>query len=582
MMRSDDVVRVRRIGASGKVSGEQVHALIERGAALGADDPDKAVELFNEALMAAKKRSSKRDIALCCQHLARSLSAQGDLRRAYHYAKQGIKLCKGMRDSSAIEADLCFDLGNLHRAREEYAEAVVSLTKAKFLAIREENLNLAARALGTIGDVYRVIGDYLSAVDALSEAIRLSEKVGDKRATGVAYNNMAIVYCDVFDWERGLEMYSRSQEAYRAAGDRLGEAIALANIGYTFKMTGESARGVEPLLRALEITEELNAKEHESRFRVSLCQVYSDLDQFDAALEQAHIGLQLLGSGKNSIALARVLFSIGQVYARLDRLDEALEHLYKALDAMGPTSAPTLEHGICEWIAMTYEEKKEPTLALEFYKRCTRLRFQIDNLKTQRAIVMAEVKARTESMMTENEQYRQQVKRLEGEVEQLEGEVEQLAGEMEEKSKVLTTMELRLARKEELITDLKKRIRGGGMSHDSDARKLLETLVDLLRSDDSEDAGWDAFERRFQEMHPGMLHELSQRYPSLTPTELRVCSLLRMNLISKDIAGILNTSVHTVNTHRRNLRAKLGIDSKTNLTALLMSIGETRRVRGNA
>jgi tetratricopeptide (TPR) repeat protein len=521
-------------------------------------------------------------MTLCYQHLAAMLIAAGDPRQAHYYARQGVKLCKGMRDSAAVEAELRYSLGLIHRAREEHAEAIVSLTQAQVLALQEGNVSLAARALCTTGDIYRIIGDYMNAVEVLSEGVRLSEEIGDRKAIGAAYNNIAIVYCDVFDWERGLEMYGRSHEAYKSAGDRLGEAIALANIGYTFKMMGAFAKGVEPLLQALSITEELNDREHQARFRVSLAQVYSHLDQFDLALDHAYRALEFFGTRKNSVSCAQVLFVIGLTFARLDRLDEALEYLYKALEALGSASAPTLEHGICEWIAMTYEERKEPDLALEFYKRCTRLRFQIDSMKTQRALVMAEVKAKTERTMVENEQYRQQVKRLEGEVEQLEGEVEQLEGEVEQKAHVLTTMELRLARKDELIGDLKKKILDAGKSRNPNARKLLETLVDLLRSDEGDDTGWEAFERRFQEMHPGLLHELSQRYPSLTPMELRVCSLLRMNLISKDIAGILNTSVHTVNTHRRNLRAKLGLDSKTNLTALLMSMGEAKRGRGSA
>lgn len=50
----------------------------------------------------------------------------------------------------------------------------------------------------------------------------------------------------------------------------------------------------------------------------------------------------------------------------------------------------------------------------------------------------------------------------------------------------------------------------------------------------------------------------------LTPTEIHICSLLREKMSSKKIAEILNISSVTVDRHKNNIRAKLGIKGRKN------------------
>ena len=94
---------------------------------------------------------------------------------------------------------------------------------------------------------------------------------------------------------------------------------------------------------------------------------------------------------------------------------------------------------------------------------------------------------------------------------------------------------------------------------------LLTKVEEMMRSEND----WQAFERHFHHLHQGFIHNLAEQYPTLTPTELKVCSLLRMNCSTKDIAGILCISRHTVDGHRATIRRKLGLSSEENLTAFL-------------
>ena len=45
----------------------------------------------------------------------------------------------------------------------------------------------------------------------------------------------------------------------------------------------------------------------------------------------------------------------------------------------------------------------------------------------------------------------------------------------------------------------------------------------------------------------------------LSPTELKVCQFVQAGNTTKDIAETLGLSVDTIQTHRKNIRKKLGI-----------------------
>jgi len=66
---------------------------------------------------------------------------------------------------------------------------------------------------------------------------------------------------------------------------------------------------------------------------------------------------------------------------------------------------------------------------------------------------------------------------------------------------------------------------------------------------------------------------LSASYLHFTPTELQVASLVKHGKTTKDIAILLNLSPQTIESHRKNIRAKIGIkNKKANLRMHLLSI----------
>ena len=71
---------------------------------------------------------------------------------------------------------------------------------------------------------------------------------------------------------------------------------------------------------------------------------------------------------------------------------------------------------------------------------------------------------------------------------------------------------------------------------------------------------------------PYMLN-LSATYKNLTPQQIQIANLIRQGKNTKDIAELLCVSVHTIGTHRNNIRKKLKLrNSKVNLRSRLLSL----------
>ncbi len=98
----------------------------------------------------------------------------------------------------------------------------------------------------------------------------------------------------------------------------------------------------------------------------------------------------------------------------------------------------------------------------------------------------------------------------------------------------------------------------------------LKTAVGL---DQKQAAYITVMKNTLNDIISGFTRSLSSRQYCLTPTELQVASLIRQGKPTKDIAAFMNLSGKTIETHRRNIRGKIGIkNQKVNLRTHLLTM----------
>ena len=162
----------------------------------------------------------------------------------------------------------------------------------------------------------------------------------------------------------------------------------------------------------------------------------------------------------------------------------------------------------------------------------------------QRNKLIAEHNLKMEIQHLENEQELMKVKNLE------------LIQNVDEKNKELAVSNLDLIRKNELLKLIKADIKKNKDTPNlSKFRSLLSEFNENISSRDS----WDSFKKSFDSIDNDFLKRLHTVHPALSPSDLKLCAYLRLNLSSKEIAPILNISVRSVEIKRYRLRKKLSL-----------------------
>jgi DNA-binding CsgD family transcriptional regulator len=102
--------------------------------------------------------------------------------------------------------------------------------------------------------------------------------------------------------------------------------------------------------------------------------------------------------------------------------------------------------------------------------------------------------------------------------------------------------------------------------------KYYDALVQKIDDNIANQDEWKVFEANFERAHEQFVKNLKENHKDLTPSDLRLCAFLRMNLSSKEIAPLLGISVRGVENHRYRLRKKLNLDLDCNLTDFIIQL----------
>ena len=144
---------------------------------------------------------------------------------------------------------------------------------------------------------------------------------------------------------------------------------------------------------------------------------------------------------------------------------------------------------------------------------------------------------------------------------------------MRHKDMELANTTMYLVQKNKFLNKIKSQIHDliGELSGESNKHELRQ-IVHRIDRDTKSKQHWKVFDKSFDEVHEDFLARLKERHPDLTPKDLRLCSYLRMNISTKEIAPLMNISVRGVEISRYRLRKKLDLDQNTNLTEYILSI----------
>lgn len=155
---------------------------------------------------------------------------------------------------------------------------------------------------------------------------------------------------------------------------------------------------------------------------------------------------------------------------------------------------------------------------------------------------------------------------------------EKLQAELRHKSEELIRTTLNIVRKNEMLLDIKKEV--VGISHSINEENLVSLrrktlrLLGQIETNIEHDDDLQAFQSTFDSVHHDFFRRLEEAYPELSNKDKLLCAYINMNLLSKEIAPLLNISLRGVEISRYRLRKKLGLEEGDNLVEFLQKFSK--------
>jgi tetratricopeptide (TPR) repeat protein/DNA-binding CsgD family transcriptional regulator len=541
----------------------RIASLTEESLRLMQNRPAEALTPAAEALKLAELLGDEALIAMRSIDLGEIHRRLTMLEPALEHLERGLSLLDGLPESSpeieVVRAMAYWSTGAVRHAAGEYGRAMELYGLSLDLARRGGNDERAARALSSLGDLYRILGDYDKAMTMLAESIRLWEKIASPRGQAVAWNNLAIVHCHLRDRPSAIDAYHRSIGFYRECGEREGEGLALSNLGLVLVDAATDGNsqpelGLACLFEALAIHREGGNRRNEAGTLDQIGYVYTLMREIDRAEEYLRLALALYEELGMEGGCADALRSLGENRLYAGKPEEGAALLERGLGIVEAIGYRSLEPRLRSLLAVAYEEQGYPARALEQYRLFMALKEEIEKEETRMAIGLLRTQIDAE--------------RVEREREVLRMKAEHLEQETALKSRELTTMALHLAQKSELLSSLREElmpvIRGK-----REGMELARIILSRINEGQHVEGEWSTFERQFHQVHPGFRQLLVERYPALTPAEVKVCTLLKINLSSKEIASMICSNIRTVEKHRQHIRRKMSLPLEVNLVTFL-------------
>lgn len=539
-----------------------VHSLIDSSYELSFTDPNRAIMFAGQALGIAKEIDYHEGIAKAHRELGYSNGVKGNFETAFNHHQKGISYNRKLGDTLGVISQLN-DIGNLYKTQTQYDTALEYFFQALELSeINDLNRPIASIA-GNIGLVYFELEHVKRAEKFYNRALEINKRLENRHGMSINYNNLGLLHGDQGKYEQALKYHFQALEIRKDLGYTIRIANSLNNIGRIYMQQNSYEQAIDYLNRALKVNgnrdPDLTSIIHEN-----LAKVYYSSGRYDSALRHAEKTLSLSRDFGTQLGMKVGYELLSDIYSALGNYEEAFLHQQKLRVVEDSILNAEKSRQINELQAKyeTAQKEKEIALLEKENQRETLMR---------KAFLAGLVMIGIIGFLIYNRQ-RLKINKNRTDLENSRLKEKQLEKDLEFKNKQLTTHTLHLVQKNETMKELKNKINTICRQNNGDVNRSLQKLRNLVDYSFSLDDDWQQFRLYFEEVHTDFFNALKEQYPDLTPNELRLSALVKLNLSIKETATILGITPDSVKTARYRLRKKLDIETEENLTEFMMEI----------
>jgi len=559
-------------------------------------------DYLEEALAIAQKEGISDRLNKVYRYLGYIRYLNGDYRQGLALGKLASQLSRDNQEhemlvQSMMLTVLCYIKGSaLDSARLILDEAGGLVDKYQMPDLKPVILNNLASIEYKLGNKEEAISTYLKLIDIYQE-------LGQEGSLSVVYNNIGEVSRSAGNYPAAFESFNKAMEICLKDQDQQGMLLVYSNLANTCLDEGDIKQSEAWFDKALLLAETLHDTFQLAIINHNLGKLYVAKNQFNRARQYLDVSSAYCQKYGYRLGTMRNTVLFGEIYCKEKKYSPALELLNHALLLADSLKLPEDKIRIYDLMQQCYSGLNSYLLALEMTELMYKTKDSLLVDKKNQNIIYLQSKyekektkkqiAELQSSILSNENriryyvitflliflllsvvvfiliLKRRKNQLENERTKLENDL--LKVDIEYKNKELTSNALYLATAYEQSLGLIKRLDELFPYANDSMKELLSQLQQEISSGIPAQA-WKDFESRFEQVHVGFFQNLTSRFPGLTPNEVRICSLLRLNLNTKEIAVLMNRTTGTIDNARSTIRKKMRLEEDSNLTTLLMSM----------
>lgn len=399
-----------------------------------------------------------------------------------------------------------------------------------------------AETKGFMGTMYEKMEEYPKALKLQREALQLVKTTNNLSAFALVLENIGSIKEDLEEFDSATYFFQKSYELHLIAGDSSNMIGNLNNLGDAYRKAGEFSQGLAYSLKALEMSERLGNSYQQKSAAVDVAKSLNLLGRNSEAYEFLDLARNLSddifsAETAKQLAIREVQYELDKKITQLADFEQRhqLEILLRWL-----LSFSVLILIILAWTMINRQKNK--------------IKSSKDLLERQKELL--EVKEKLIATEKEN------INLLEA----------RMAAEVESHSQSLSAQTLHVIEKNQMLGEIQQKLKRILEEDAKEQKKRIRNLIKQIDYNFSQDTDWEDYKNSFEKVHQDFFKNLHKSSKDLTPGELKLASLMRMNLSSKEIASTLGISQESLRISRYRLRKKLNLEKGENLQQFLLCI----------
>lgn len=528
--------------------------------------------------------------ANACYHIAR-FNLEKNPEKALVYIRKGAELAT----SSGVEKiGATFSLmeitGDIFKGN--FPAALSKCKEIEPLITRLSNPALTVSWLNNMGTAYYRMGEYDRAGAYYYQVINISRKYGFHEAEVKAIVNLGVMHETRHEYQAMLDQMRMAWNLAREYGlenemmlARFNQALAESKLNNF----GQAITYLEEILPYYEKQQNLYGTAY---CLANLSMGYLEIRQYDQAMRAARRSVSIREQLQDQAGLAKVRLTMGRIFMETMRYDSAEIYIQNAIKSAEEfRQMPRLSEAY-ELLAKLNYQKRDYKSAYESLKlhqtwkdsvynreKDQRLQEQfklfkstyLDSLSTARNMELNNVRREVQvlwalilSVILFPLAYFWYGRKYSSINEDQQADISFLRtiSELESDNRVIKQD---IVKQNRLLEQLKT---GQQLTAGDD----LENLRNILREGRGQDNYWNEFLSFFSSVYPHFFERLNEKYPGLTPNEIRFCALMKINLSMLDMANALNISTESVRKARYRLYKKMNLGSDQELAEMMIAL----------